>query len=358
MNRSAAVGTAAAVVALIAAPAAMAAKAKTVSAGPPPSTSRIASKYVPKSFVGTYNPYFNAFFRRRTTVNVGGSVTFQIRGFHTIDLPGKAGTPLPLIVPKSSLVSGVNDAAGTPFWFNGKLPILGPNPALAGASGPRVYNGTNRIDSGASGGTAKPLTVKFTKAGTYKYFCDVHPGMVGYVVVKPRRASVPTAKQDTAAVTQQVTADIKAAKRLAASKPPANTVDLGVSASGGVELFQMFPATLQVNAGTVVTFTMSPRSFEAHTATFGPTPYLTPLEESFRTGPTVLPIGTYPSDPVQPVTLTPASHGNGFANTGLVDTDPATPTIPTSAKIDFSTPGTYHFVCLIHPQMRGTIVVK
>jgi plastocyanin len=358
MNRSAAVGTAAAVMALLAAPAAMAAKAKPVSAGPPPSTMKIASKYVPKSFVGTYNFNFNAFFRQRTTVNVGGTVTFQLRGFHTVDLPGKAGTLLPVIAPTGSLVSGVNDAAGTPFWFNGKLPNLSFNPALLAASKVHTYNGTTRIDSGVPLGKAKPLTVKFTKAGTYKYFCDVHPGMVGYVVVKPKKASVPTAKQDTAAVTQQVTDDVKAAKRLATSKPPANTVDLGVSASGGVELFHMFPATLQVHAGTVVTFTMSKRSFETHTATFGPASYLGPLATAFANAPTIPPNAAYPSDPVQPLTLTPTSHGNGFVNTGVLDTDPASAAIPSSAKIDFTTPGTYHFECLVHPFMKGTIVVK
>jgi plastocyanin len=358
MNRPAAVGTAAVVMALVAAPAAMAAKAKTVSAGPPPSTTKIAGKYLPKSFIGTYNPDFNAFFRQRTTVNVGGSVTFQVRGFHTVDFPGKAGTALPVITPTGSLVSGVNDAAGNPFWFNGKLPNLSFNPALLAASKARTYNGTTRIDSGLPSSKAKPLTVTFTKAGTYKYFCDVHPGMVGYVVVKPKKASVPTATQDTAAVTNQVTADVKAAKKLAASKPPANTVDLGVSATGGVELFQMFPATLAVNAGTVVTFTMSKRSFETHTATFGPTSYLTPLANAFANAPTIPANAAYPSDPVQPLTLTPTSHGNGFANTGVLDTDSASAAIPSSAKIDFSTPGTYHFVCLVHPFMRGTIVVK
>jgi plastocyanin len=343
--------------ALIAAPAALAAKAKIVFAGPPPSTGKIASKYVPKSFVGRYHPNFNAFFRKRTTVHVGGSVTFQLDGFHTIDLPGTSGKALPLILPTSSLVSGVNDAAGTPFWFNGMVPNLGFNPALAAGRGPRVYNGTNRIDTGLLTAKVKPLTVKFTKAGTYKYFCDVHPGMVGYVVVKPKTASVPTAKQDAAAVTRQVTADVKAAKRLASSKPPANTVDLGVSASGGVELFNMFPATLQVHAGTVVTFTMSKRSFETHTATFGPKSYLGPLAKSFAS-PAISPIAAYPSDVPEPLTLTPTSHGNGFANIGAVDTNPATAAIPSSGKIDFTTPGTYHFMCLIHSQMQGTIVVK
>jgi plastocyanin len=358
MYRRPVVGTLAGLVALIAAPAAMAASAKTVSAGPPPSTTKIAAKYVPKSFVGRYNPDFNAFFRQRTTVQVGGTVTFQLRGFHTVDLPGKAGTALPVIAPQSSLVSGVNDAAGNPFWFNGRLPNLSFNPALLAPSKVDTYDGTTRVDSGLPAGKPKPLTVEFTKAGTYKYYCDVHPGMVGYVVVKPKTASVPTAKQDTAAVTAQVTADVKSAKKLAASKPPANTVDLGVSASGGVELFGMFPATLQVNAGTVVTFTMSRRSFETHTATFGPNSYLTPLAKAFAGAPTIPANAAYPSDPVQPLTLTPTSHGNGFANTGVLDTDPASATVPSSAKIDFTKPGTYHFVCLVHPFMRGTIVVK
>ncbi len=30
----------------------------------------------------------------------------------------------------------------------------------------------------------KTYTVKFTKAGTYKYACLIHPGMVGVIVVK------------------------------------------------------------------------------------------------------------------------------------------------------------------------------
>ena len=119
----------------------------------------------------------------------------------------------------------------------------------------------------------------------------------------------------------------------------------------------MFPATLTVNAGTTVTFQMSKKSFETHTATFGPKSYLAPLAKSF-TG-AISPTAVFPSDPpVQPITLTPTSHGNGFANTGALDTDAASKQVPSSSQIDFTTPGTYHFVCLIHPFMQGTIVVK
>ena len=54
--------------------------------------------------------------------------------------------------------------------------------------------------------------------------------------------------------------------------------------------------------------------------------------------------------------LDQTSHGNGFANTGVLDQDSPTPPA-SSATITFNAPGTYHFICLIHPFMHGTVVV-
>lgn len=345
---------AAGLVSMMAASAALAGPVtKVVYAGPPPTANQIAAKIVPKSFAKTYQPDVNAFFQQRVTINAGDTVSFRIRGFHTVDLPAKAGTDLPLILPGAN-VTGATDAAGNPFWFNNKLPTLGLNPALFKRSTAKTYNGTQRLDSGLT--SAKPFNVTFSKAGTYKFYCDVHPGMIGYVVVKPQGKPIPSAAQDAATLTAQVTSDIKAAKRIAKAPLPANTVSLGQSAPGGVELFSMFPATLTVNAGTTVTFQMSKNSREIHTATFGPVAYLTPLAKSFAS-PALSPIATYASDPIQPIVETPTAHGNGFANTGVLDADPATPS-PPSAKIDFTKAGVYHFVCLVHPFMRGTIIVK
>lgn len=143
----------------------------------------------------------------------------------------------------------------------------------------------------------------------------------------------------------------------AAIKPPADTVDLGESTASGVELYAMFPATLTVNANTVVTFKMSKHTFETHTATFGPTPELKALAKAFE-GVSLPAQGVFPSDPVQPITESPTVHGDGFANVGALDNDPKTTTIPSSGKIDFTTPGRYHFICLIHSFMHGTIIVK
>ena len=353
MYRRNACAMAAALVGLLVVPAAALATSKTVFAGPPPSIVTIAPPLLPKSFTHTYNPDINAFFRTRTTVHVGDTVSFKFRGFHDVDLPGTAGTPLPLILPTSTLATG-NDAAGNPFWFSGHLPAVGFNPALLARGKSTTYNGSARLVSGL--GQSKPFNIKFTKTGSFKFYCDVHPGMVGTIVVKPKSATIPTAKQDTAATNTQVTADVKAAKALPKTKVAANTVSLGESGRDGVELFAMFPAKLTVNAGTTVTFEMSRKSFETHTATFGPQSYLGPLERSFEGA--ISPIAAYPSDPTKPITLTPTSHGNGFANTGVLDPFAATKQIPPSNQIDFTTPGTYRFVCLIHPQMVGTIVVK
>jgi plastocyanin len=337
-------------------PAVAAARTKTVYAGPPPSARAIARTLVSKSFATKYSPDVNDFFLHRVTINQGDTVAFRINGFHTVDLPGKSGRDLPLIVP-GPIATGVNDAAGNPFWFNGHLPSIGFNPVLLAPSGAHKYNGTARIDSGLPAGPgSKPFKVTFTKPGTYKFFCDVHPGMFGYVVVKPKGESVPSAAQDAAASKTQIITDVLSAKKLAKKKVPTDHVSLGEANSKGVELFAMVPGTLRVPLGTVVTFSMSKPSREVHTATFGPVSYLTALANGFRSPP-ILSNAVYPSSPVQPIPLASTSHGNGFANTGVLDQDPLTPN-PPSASIKFTTAGTYHFICLIHPFMQGTIIVK
>jgi hypothetical protein len=100
---------------------------------------------------------------------------------------------------------------------------------------------------------------------------------------------------------------------------------------------------------------MSRDSRETHTATFGPNGYLTQLANAFSS-PVFPPQGVYPSSPTFPISLAQNSHGNGFANIGVVDRDPATP-LPSSGQIKFTQAGTYHFICLIHPFMTGTVVV-
>jgi plastocyanin len=300
----------------------------------------------------------NDFFPHSVTIAQGDTIEWQGMsiGFHSIDLPGKAGGDFPLFIPTGSTASGLKDAAGKPFWFNGQ-PNLGINPALFAPSGGNSYDGSARVDAGLPFGPPTPFKVTFTKPGTYAYVCDLHYDMRGIVVVRPTGAKTPSAAQDAAAVTKQQTRDAKTAKALAKTKVTGHRISVGVAGKNGVEILGMFPTTLHVHKGTTVTFAMATLTGETHTTTFGPAGYLNPLVQAFNTN---TPVATafYPSSPPTsgPIPV-PGSHGKGFASSGALDHDSGTP-LPATKKFKFTKPGTYHYECLIHPVMQGTIIVK
>ena len=312
-----------------------------------------------------YGAGINGFLLNKVTIHAGDSVLWNGKalagGFHTVDIPAVGKPDLPLIVPTGTKVSGVKDAAGNPFWFNG-LPNLTFNTALFTPQGGHRYNGSKRIDSGLPLGPPHSFKVKFTKPGVYHYFCDVHYGMRGTIVVLPKAKRIPSAKQDSKTLKKVEIAYVASAKRVDKTTEPANTVGLGASGPGGLEVFAMFPSTLQVANGSTVTFAMSKQTRETHTATFGDTSpggYVTQLGQTAFNSPTGLidPRGAYPSSVPMPVSLNLTSHGNGFGNTGALDRDAVTP-LPPTATIKFTQAGTYHYVCLIHHFMHGTIIVK
>jgi plastocyanin len=332
-----------------------------------PATAAAASKTVyaggPAKFQGTLQKKYGAgvdgFTINKVTINVGDTIVWNGKalagGFHTVDFPKNGGAARPLITPTGKILSGVLDAVGNPFWFNGKLPQLGFNPVLFAPSGPKTYNGSAAVESGLPLGKPKDLKLKFSKAGTYKYFCNVHPGMVGVVVVKPKGKTVPTATQDAATLAKEEAAFVKTAKQVDKTKPIGNNVSVGASGPGGLEVFSMFPGKLTVKSGTTVTFAMSKLTREVHTASFGPTAYLNALATAF-TQPVFAGNAVYPSDPPGTITLNPTSHGNGFASTGAMDRVASTP-LPPSGQIQFTAPGTYNYICLVHPFMHGQVVV-
>jgi plastocyanin len=342
-------------VASLAAPSAAGAATKSVTMGPTPKQGKVLQQGLSSDA--------NQFFPGRVTIHAGDSVKFLPFGFHNADFPKKGGEALPLVVPGTA-TSGIVDANGDPFWFNGQ-PALGLNPALLKSSfGKTVsYTGRKAVNSGLPlANKPKPFKVRFPKAGSFTYFCDVHPGMKGKVKVK-KRGSIPSKKADAKAVAKQVAKDVRAARKLRAAKPPANTVLLGNANRAGVEYFGMLPETLTVPIGTTVTFAMSKPSFEVHTGTFGPgdaekdpNSYLGQLAASFE-GEQFDPRATYPSEPPgTTASFTSALHGNGFWNTGLVDSNPSP--LPASGQVTFAQAGSFGFVCLIHPFMKGTVIVQ
>jgi len=275
---------------------------------------------------------------------------------------------LPLISATGQKVAGENDAAGQPFWFNGQ-DLVGFTPALfpPGNFGKKVsYNGSKRVASGLPlADKLKPMTVTFKKTGKITYFCNIHAGMKGVVTVKPKGATVPSAKADKKALKRQVATALKTAKGLPKTTAPANTVNVGAAGKHGEELFAFVPDALTVPVGTTVTFRMHPASYDIHTATTGPgnpetepDSYLGQLAKKFADEPVPPGQAVYRSEPPASLaTLSPALHGNGFWNSGLMDTSSASP-ITASDSVKFGTPGTYDFYCMVHPFMHARVTVQ
>jgi plastocyanin len=343
----------------LAVPATAGAATKTVDMGLPLSSQT--------QFNRKLNVDVNDFFPHGVTIHVGDSIKFVPTGFHTVDLPPKGGKALPFAAPTGDTISGVNDAAGSPFWFNGQTQLNG-NPQVfgPGALGKRLtYDGSKRVESGpAQSNNPPPMVVKFTKVGSYKYFCDIHQGMNGVVHVVAKTAAIPSAKADAGAVKAQLSRDLKIGKKLASTKAPSGTVLVGPAGAHGVEYFGFAPASQSVPVGTTLKFAMPAASLDLHTATTGPgdpndpkqaSTYLGQLEAAFN-GPAPEPRVILPSDPVgTPASLTPSLHGNGFWNSGIL-ANHISP-LASSNSVTFNAPGTYTFYCMIHTFMKGTVTV-
>ena len=305
----------------------------------------------------------NAYFPSNVAVHVGDSVRFVPTSFHSVHFLGKSGKLAPIFGP-GPVINGQLDAAGAPFFFNG-LPNFVTNGKLFAPPGnfgkTLASNGTQEIESGfPTAPKAKPMTVRFTKAGLRTYLCDLHPGMKGSVRVLPASKPAPSTKADANRVAAQVKKAVSESKKFASLKPPANTVLVGAAGKGGTELFGFAPSKLTVPVGTTVTFTVPSGSFETHTASTGPgdpekqpKSYLGTIANGDDD-----PRAAYPSNPPPaPAALTPLLHGNGFWSSGAMDAVKASP-LPQSNSVTFAAAGTYEFYCLIHTFMHGTITAQ
>jgi plastocyanin len=312
----------------------------------------------------------NLYFPRKVEVHVGDTVTFKSDGFHTATYLGthKADEfPIFAPAPDKSTYSGIADAVGKPFWFNG-MPKFAYNIAQVFAP-----IGSNVIRGGAdvhSSGILdkKGYRYKFTKPGDYVFHCLIHPMMSVHVVVKARTAHLPTVTRTLKAVAAEINAAVATAKQLDKVTPATpNTVYAGVGkqvAGGSIELMTFKPQKLQVKVGTTVTFQLN-SPMEIHNMVFGPTDY---LKQSFETldlvpqGPgqpnQVWPFFFYGTDPVQGgvYTYSGTNHGNGFLATPVLG--PVGSPLPQTFKITFTTPGVFKYICGIHGEdMNGEIDV-
>ena len=237
---------------------------------------------------------------------------------------------------------------------------------VAGKFGKKLsFNGSKRIMSGLPlGNNLKPITVTFKKTGKFTYYCNIHAGMKGTVSVKDKGKSIPSDKSDKKALARQVATALSTSKKLDNTQVPAGTIDVGAAGKHGEELFAFVPNAVTVPVGSSLTFRMHPASYDVHTATTGPgnpesepSSYLGQIAASFNS-PVFDPRAVYQSEPPGPAgTLTKALHGNGYWNTGVMDTASGSP-LASSNSVRFGAPGTYDFYCLIHPFMKATVTVQ
>jgi plastocyanin len=312
------------------------------------------------------NAALNQFFPAALPIHVGDSVRFVNNEVHTATFLGKGEKAPALFMPDPSgaAYQGLNDAAGSPFYFNGRPKFLYNVAAFAPVGSKTVGDGKTH----SSGLYGKPVgrasvTYKFTKRGSYKLVCLLHPGMTGRVDVVKKSSKAPNAAGLRAQVAREAGRAFANATKAAQSKPPANVVYAGIGDKATILGF--LPDKLTVKAGTSVDFVERSAS-EVHNMVFGPKDY---VEQFFKdtdqlpTGPGApnqfSPVNIFGTDPAEngAYTYNGSNHGNGFLVTPVIDKQPGPPLAETS-RITFTTPGTYHYFCAIHgPEMAGDVIV-
>ena len=333
-------------------PAGAQAATKAVYAGPPVAK----AQNLPPEAVG------NAFYPRTIKVRQGGKVAFKVGGFHDVVFPAK-GRPLPgFHVPDPAKpVTDAKDASGAAYWFNGQ-PGWFIDPVNVLPTGDGVIDGKAVDGSGVYQGQGAPpdYVATFSKQGTYRYVCTIHPGMKGKVQVVSKHAKAPSKAKDAKTVDKQIGRTVKLAAKLDAEQITGNVVRAGNDRKE-VAFLRFFPGDRAVKAGETVTFEMSKRSTEIHNVVFG-TPDLTADAASKFIAVGASGIGydafsVYPSDPGV-IGYDGTNHGNGLINLGLMDADPAT-SLPAKETVTFTKAGTYTYICTVHgPSMHGTITVS
>jgi plastocyanin len=245
------------------------------------------------------------------------------------------------------------------------LPDPGSDPALFAPTAADVgtYDGSAFVNTGLqplSADPPAPFTLDFAKAGTYQYYCVIHPQMVGEVEVTEAGGDVDSPEDvaerraDESETYLKEGRDAKA--EFVAAKPATVknddgsttwTVQMGTS-TAHTDILAFQPTPAGIKAGDTVKFLNG--SAAPHTASFfgeGAEPITNP------TDPKVDPPAPGPS----PQTLSSA----GFFNTGLLPPDAPPGSGPPEAvrSFEFKVPkaGTYGYVCLLHApsQMTGTI---
>jgi plastocyanin len=230
---------------------------------------------------------------------------------------------------------------GTGFWNSGVVPPGGrvtlqiaPPAAPAAPADPEAAPETEAAGEAEADPPAKPDATP-----TYLFGCLLHHYMGGHLEVVEQDADRRT-PAEVAERAEENRASIMAVAQRQAESPPAAGDGVTVAAGWGTKVVavnQFAPAVTRVKAGQAVTWkALSP--YEPHTVTFQ-SPFQAPDE------PGVFVPGGVPSG---------GRYTSGLAHSGLLG---PTPFPADSYSLVFTKPGTYSYVCVLHPGMAGEVVV-
>lgn len=346
-----------------------------------------------------------AYFPNVVTAHPGDTVDFQLQETgepHTVTL----GTLADAAITKSN----PNDPNAPPPPEDAKLPNLfpqGPGDAIQSAAQPCYlpagtdppasnactaaqqqptdFDGTQSYYNSGWLSADKDFKVKIaagTKPGTYKYMCLLHrEGMSGTITVVAPAETVPSAADQAAKGTQQVTDILTKLKPSIDALPSGTNPDLGFLPKGpnialagsGAQAVQdaqinaFGPKAVSIPVGGSVSWIV----FGDHTISFNAPesakgarqPGTTHINQQMAApagGPGVPPPanqnGPPPTGPPPAPTIADngAFDGTGFRSSGLVLSFP--PAL-SGYKLTFTKAGTYTYRCLIHDNMEGTVKV-
>jgi plastocyanin len=187
--------------------------------------------------------------------------------------------------------------------------------------------------------------------GTYAYYCDVHPGMVGSIEVVDNATTVPGPEEALVAGASELAASGGQGLQTAMQtdmQVPATAEDGGLEVQAGLQagvaaVLDFFPSVAVIEAGQSVSWTVPP-GMEPHTVTWpAPPPGSEVTIIPQDAGAPILAL----SEAAFPSIESGAEVGNGDSfNSGIM--------IPgQSFTLQFTEPGVYNYVCFLHAGMRG-----
>ncbi|MGH8934418.1 MAG: cupredoxin domain-containing protein [Egibacteraceae bacterium] len=294
----------------------------------------------------------SAYFPGTLQARAGDTIRFENRGPnapHTITFgvaAHRSDAPLPV----------TSDGQLNPVVFGPCVTSQAPTAGLAACpeppgGPPPVFDGQGLWNSGVLAPAAPSVPADQTSTvvrladdiapGRYAYVCLLHPLMNGVVEVVDGSSSLPSPAEIAEAGERDASAAILAAT---AVEQPEAAAPAGARVNAGwgdavVAVNQFGPGNITVPAGTTVTWT-SRSPYEPHTITFGQPPFAGPDDPS-----SLMPGGATPG----------GDYTRGFAHSGFIGPAPGFPT--DAYALRFTTRGTYHYVCLLHPGMEGDVTV-